>query len=75
MLVEVIERCGDDLSRENLLKQATTISDLQMPMFLPGIKINISSAIRTPWRAAQIVFFNGRDWVRSGGIITVPLEN
>jgi branched-chain amino acid transport system substrate-binding protein len=75
MLVEVIARCGDDLSRENLLKQATTISDLQMPMFLPGIKINISSAIRTPWRAAQIVFFNGRDWVRSGGVITVPLEN
>lgn len=75
MLVEVIERCGDDLSRENLLKQATTISDLQMPMFLPGIKINVSSAIRTPWRAAQIVIFNGKDWVRSGGIITVPIEN
>ena len=75
MLVEVIMRCGDDLSRENLMKQATTISDLQMPMFLPGIKINISSAVRTPWRAAQIVSFDGRDWVRSGGIITVPLEN
>ncbi|HEX7562936.1 MAG TPA: ABC transporter substrate-binding protein [Bradyrhizobium sp.] len=75
MLVEVIGRCGDDLSRENLIKQATTITDLQMPMFLPGIKINVSSAIRTPWRAAQIVSFNGRDWIRSGGIITVPLEN
>jgi ABC-type branched-subunit amino acid transport system substrate-binding protein len=75
MLVEVIGRCGDDLSRENLMKQATTITDLQMPMFLPGIKINVSPAIRTPWRAAQIVSFNGRDWIRSGGIITVPLEN
>jgi branched-chain amino acid transport system substrate-binding protein len=75
MLVEVIRRCGDDLSRENLIKQATTISDLQMPMFLPGIKISISSAVRTPWRAAQIVSFDGRDWVRTGGIITVPLEN
>ena len=74
MLVEVIRRCGDDLSRENLLKQATTISDLQMPMFLPGIKINISSAVRTPWRAAQIVSFDGRDWVRAGGVITVPLD-
>jgi branched-chain amino acid transport system substrate-binding protein len=75
MLVEVIGRCGDDLSRENLMKQATNISELQMPMFLPGIKINISSAVRTPWRAAQIVSFNGKDWIRSGGIITVPLEN
>jgi branched-chain amino acid transport system substrate-binding protein len=75
MLVEVIGRCNDDLSRENLMKQATTITDLQMPMFLPGIMINVSSAIRTPWRAAQIVSFNGRDWIRSGGIITVPLEN
>jgi branched-chain amino acid transport system substrate-binding protein len=75
MLVEVIDRCGDDLSRENLMKQATTIAELQMPMFLPGIKINISSAVRTPWRAAQIVSFNGKDWIRSGGIITVPLAN
>ena len=75
MLVEVIGRCGDDLSRENLMKRATTISELQMPMFLPGIKINISSAVRTPWRAAQIVSFDGKDWIRSGGIITVPLEN
>jgi ABC-type branched-subunit amino acid transport system substrate-binding protein len=75
MLVEVIRRCGDDLSRENLIKQATSISDLQMPMFLPGIKIDISSAVRTPWRAAQIVSFDGRNWVRTGGIITVPLEN
>jgi branched-chain amino acid transport system substrate-binding protein len=75
MLVEVITRCGDDLSRDNLMKQATTISDLQMPMFLPGITINISPTIRTPWRAAQIVSFDGHDWVRSGGIITVPLEN
>jgi branched-chain amino acid transport system substrate-binding protein len=75
MLMEVIGRCGDDLSRENLMKQATNISELQMPMFLPGIKINVSSAVRTPWRAAQIVSFNGKDWIRSGGIITVPLEN
>jgi branched-chain amino acid transport system substrate-binding protein len=75
MLVEVIGRCGDDLSRENLLKQATTISDLQMPMFLPGIKVDVSPASRTPWRAAQIVSFNGKDWVRSGGIITVPAGN
>lgn len=75
ILVEVIARCGDDLSRENLIKQGTTITDLQMPMFLPGIKINVSSTVRTPWRAAQIVSFNGRDWIRSGGIITVPLDN
>ena len=74
MLVEVIGRCGDDLSRENLMTQATAISELQMPMFLPGIRINISSAVRTPWRAAQIVSFDGKDWVRAGGIITVPAD-
>jgi len=75
MLVEVLHRCGDELTRENLLKQATNVHDLQMPMFLPGIKINITPESRTPWHSAQIVSFDGKDWMRTGGIITVPAKN
>ncbi len=71
MLVEVLQRCGDDLTRDNLIKQATNIAALQMPMFLPGIKINVTPDSRTPWRSAQVVTFNGTGWIRSGDIITV----
>ena len=46
MIVEVLKRCGDDLSRENLLKQATNIQGLQLPLFLPSLKVNISPTSR-----------------------------
>ena len=54
MIVEVLKNCGDDLSRENLLKQATNVRDLQLPMYLPGVKVNISPADRIPWRQARM---------------------
>ena len=36
MIVEILKRCGDDLSRENLIRQATNIQGIQLPMFLPA---------------------------------------
>jgi branched-chain amino acid transport system substrate-binding protein len=63
MIVEVLKRCGDDLSRENLLKQATNIHDLQLPLFLPGVKINISPTRRLAWRQASMARFDGSKWV------------
>ena len=39
-MVDVLKQCGNDLSRENIMKQATNIKDLELPMLLPGIKIN-----------------------------------
>lgn len=71
MLVEVLRRCGDELTRDSLIRQATNFSDFQLPMFLPGIKINITPDSRTPWRSAQIITFNGVDWIRSGDVITI----
>jgi hypothetical protein len=41
-MVHVLEQCGDDLSRENILRQAIAIKDLELPMLLPGVKINTS---------------------------------
>ena len=42
MLVQVLKQCGDDLSRENIMRQATNLKDFELPMLLPGIKINTS---------------------------------
>ena len=42
-MVEVLKNCGDDLSRENIMKQARSLKGLQLPMMVPGIQINTSA--------------------------------
>ena len=74
MLVEVLKRCGDDLTRENLMDKVTSYRDYQPGLFVPGVKVNISKDDRVPWRAAQIAQFDGQNWVYSGGIVTVPKQ-
>ena len=75
MLVEVLKRCGDDLTRENVLYQATHISDLQLPMFVPGIKINITPEDRVPWKHARMARFDGTSWVFIGDVIATTDEH
>ena len=58
-IVEILRNCGDDLSRENLIKQATNIRNLQLPIFLPGVTINISPSNRIGWRKARMARFDG----------------
>jgi ABC-type branched-subunit amino acid transport system substrate-binding protein len=75
MIVEVLKRCGDDLSRENLLKQATNIQGLQLPLFLPGLKVDVSPTSRIAWRRASMARFDGTKWVLFGDIVTMPADN
>jgi hypothetical protein len=75
MIAEVLKNCGDDLSRENVLKQATNIHGLQLPLFLPDVKIDISPASRVAWRQASMARFDGSKWVLFGGIVTIPAGN
>nr|WP_245333951.1 ABC transporter substrate-binding protein [Bradyrhizobium guangdongense] len=63
IIVDVLKRCGDDLSRENLIKQATSIEGLQLPTFLPGITINVTPSNRIGWRKARMGRFDGTRWV------------
>ena len=69
LMVEVLRQCGDDLTRENVLRQATHIKDLQLPMMLPGIKINTSPTDYLPVEQAQLIRFDGERWVRFGDIV------
>ena len=67
--VHVLEKCGNDLSRENLMMQATNIKDLELPILLPGIKLNTTSTRYTPMTQEQLVQFDGSRWVPLGDLI------
>jgi branched-chain amino acid transport system substrate-binding protein len=69
-LEAVLKACGDDLSTENILRQAYAIRDLQLPMLLPGIKINTSPTDHVPVDQMQFMRFNGKSWERFGELQT-----
>ncbi len=69
-LEHVLKACGDDLSTENILKQAYSIKDLELPMLLPGIKVNTSPTDHVPVDQMQFMQFNGKTWERFGELLT-----
>jgi branched-chain amino acid transport system substrate-binding protein len=69
-MVHVLEQCGDDLSRENILRQALAIKDLKLPMLLPGVKINTSPDNYFLIRQFQLARFNGELWEPFGELIS-----
>jgi branched-chain amino acid transport system substrate-binding protein len=69
-MVQVLKQAGNDLSRENILKQAANIKDLQLPMLLPGMKINTSPTNYSPIRQMQLATFDGESWQLFGDLIT-----
>jgi branched-chain amino acid transport system substrate-binding protein len=66
----VLKACGDDLSTENILKQTYAIKDLELPMLLPGIKVNTSPTDHVPVDQMQFMKFNGKTWDRFGDLQT-----
>jgi branched-chain amino acid transport system substrate-binding protein len=58
-MVQVLKQCGDDLTRENVMRQAANLRDLELDMLLPGIKINTSPADYYPIEQMQMTRFNG----------------
>jgi branched-chain amino acid transport system substrate-binding protein len=69
-LTKVLEQCGKDLSRENLMKQAANLKDLRVPMLLPGILINTGPDDFRPVEQMQMARFEGDRYVRFGEIIS-----
>jgi len=70
VLEAVLKACGDDLSTENILRQAFAIHDLELPMLLPGIKVNTSPTDHVPVDQMQFMRFNGKSWERFGELQT-----
>jgi ABC-type branched-subunit amino acid transport system substrate-binding protein len=72
LMVKLIERCGDELTRENLMKQATTLADLTLPLMRPGTSLNNNAQIRNPVDEFQVVRFDGKSWGPTGETFRVP---
>ncbi len=68
--VQVLKQCGNDLTRENLLQQANSIKDLQLPLLLPGIRLNTGVEDHYPIEQLQLVKFDGKTWARFGEVLT-----
>jgi branched-chain amino acid transport system substrate-binding protein len=65
-MIQVLKQCGNDLSRTNIMKQAASLKDLELPMLLPGIKLNTSPDNFSPIRQEALASFNGESWEQFG---------
>jgi branched-chain amino acid transport system substrate-binding protein len=69
-MVTVLKACGDDLTRENIMKQAASIHDLKLPMLLPGITPSTSANDFAPIKQMQLQKFDGITWKPFGEVIS-----
>ena len=69
-MVQALRQCGDDLRRENVMRQAANLKDLELPMLLPGIKINTSPNDYYPIEQMQMQRFNGTTWELFGPVLS-----
>jgi branched-chain amino acid transport system substrate-binding protein len=68
-MVQVIKQCGNDLSRENVMKQAASLKNFEIATLLPGVKINTSATDFAPIESVQLAKFDGKTWVRFGDVM------
>ena len=74
-MAKVIEMCGDNLTRENVMKQAASLKDFAPDTLLPGVKINTSATDFAPIEQLQMMRFKGEKWDLFGDIISGELSN
>jgi branched-chain amino acid transport system substrate-binding protein len=72
-LVEVLKKCGDDLTRENVMRQAANLKDFRTEVLLPGIKINTSPTDFAPISQLQLMKFKGEKWELFGDVISADV--
>jgi branched-chain amino acid transport system substrate-binding protein len=72
-VVQVLKQCSDELTRENVMKQAANLHDFTVPMLLPGIKINTSPIDFAPVKQVQMGRFDGSKWELFGGLLTAAV--
>ena len=69
VMVQMLKQCGDNLTRENVMKQVTSIKDLQPGVILPGVKLNTSAEDYFLITQAQLARFDGKEWKLFGKIL------
>jgi branched-chain amino acid transport system substrate-binding protein len=68
-MIQALRQCGGDLSRGNVMRQATSIAPLEIATLLPGIRASTSPTQYRPVRQMQLQRWDGRSWVRFGRVI------
>jgi len=68
-MTQVLKQCGSDFSRENIMKQAANLKNVEFPMLLPGIKVNTSPTDHAPVEQEQLAKFNGEIWSLFGEVL------
>jgi branched-chain amino acid transport system substrate-binding protein len=68
IMTQVLKQCGNDLSRENIIKQAENLKNVELPLLLPGIKVNTGPDDHAPLEQEQLAKFDGERWVLFGEI-------
>ena len=69
-MVQVLKQAGDNLTRENIMKQAASLKDVQLEMALPGVKLNTSATDFYPFDQMQMMQFGTDSWKLFGPVIT-----
>lgn len=69
LMAQVLKQAGNDLSRENIMKQAANVKNFELPLLLPGIKINTSPTDFAPIEQEQLAKFDGEKWALFGETI------
>ncbi len=70
MTAQVLKQCGDELTRENVMKQAANLHDFTVPMLLPGITANTSPTDFAPLKQVQMARFDDGRWELFGPLLT-----
>ncbi len=70
LMAETLRRCGDELTRANVMKQATSFQKFRVPMLLPGITVSTSPTDYYPIQAVQLARFKGQSWELFGDILS-----
>ena len=68
-MIVVLQQCGDDVSRANLMRQAANLHGVPLPLLLPGITMNTSPDNFAPIQSAYMAKFDGDTWVQFGNLI------
>jgi branched-chain amino acid transport system substrate-binding protein len=69
-LVQVLTQCGNDLSRENVMKQAASLKGFKMGLFVPGTELNTGPKDFRPFSQMQLAKFNGKSFERFGAVLS-----
>ena len=69
-LAQALKQAGDNLTRENVMKQAASLKGVKLPMLLPGIEINTSATDFYPIEQMQMQKFTGERWELFGEVIS-----